>query len=155
LAILEKMNRDTWNLLIKDGAYAQELDWLAVDNKGQLGIFTAVLNAPIPDQVKSSFEIYEDLRQIIEGIPGSTTAIVVTRDKGDFSDWTAYAEKGLFAFDFQDIYRTVKKNQYDLIAMPTRPLTIAELHLTPLLADGLTKLDCDFGDGDLAIEKVH
>lgn len=148
------MNRDTWNILIKDGAYAQELDWLAVDNKGQLGIFTAVLNAPIPDQVKSSFEIYEVLRQIIEGIPGSTTGIVVTREKGDFSDWITYAEKGLFAFDFQDIHRTVKKNQYDLIAKPTRPLTIAELHLPPLLADGLTKLDCDFSDGDLAIEKV-
>jgi hypothetical protein len=122
------MNRDTWDNLIKDGAYSQEVDWLAVDNKGQLGIFTAVMNAPIPDKVKSSFENYQDLRERIELTPKATEAIVVTREKGDFTAWIAYADKGLFAFDFQDIHRTEKKNQYDLIAKPTRPLRIDELH---------------------------
>jgi hypothetical protein len=42
------MNRSTWDDLIRDGAYSQELDWFAVDSKGQLGIFTATMNAPIP-----------------------------------------------------------------------------------------------------------
>jgi hypothetical protein len=149
------MTKDTWDNLIKDGAYSQELDWLAVDNKRQLGIFTAVMNAPIPDKVKSSFENYEDLRQRVELTAKTTAAIVVTREKGDFSDWIAYADKGFFAFDFQDIHRTDKKNQYDLIAKPTRPLTIDELHLPSLLADSLVKLDCDFGDGDLATDKVR
>jgi hypothetical protein len=149
------MNRDTWDNLIKDGAYSQELDWFAVDNKGQLGIFTAVMNAPIPDKVKSSYENYKDLRQRIELTPKITSAIVVTREKGNFRDWTAYADKGLFAFDFQDIHRTDKKNHYDLIAKPTRPLTIDELHLPSLLADSLAKLDCNFGDGDLTIDKVR
>jgi hypothetical protein len=149
------MNRDTWDNLTKDGAYSQELDWLAVDNKGQLGIFTAVMNAPIPDKVKSSFENYKDLRQRIELTPKTTEAIVVTREKGDFSDWTAYADKGFFAFDFQDIHRTDKKNQYDLIAKPARPLTIDKLQLPSLLVDSLAKLDCDFGDGDLTTDKVR
>lgn len=148
------MNRDTWDNLIKDGAYSQELDWLAVDNKGQLGIFTAVMNAPIPDKVKLSFENYENLRQRIKSTPKTTEAMVVTREKGNFGDWIAYADKGFFAFDFQDIHRTAKKNQYDLIAKPKRPLTIDELHLPSLLADSLPKLDCDFSDGDLTTNKV-
>lgn len=75
------MNRNTWDDLIRYGAYSQELDWLAVDNKGQLGIFTSIMNAPIPDKVKSSFETYHELRQRIESTPKSTSAIVVTREK--------------------------------------------------------------------------
>jgi hypothetical protein len=154
-AIFRKINRDTWDHLIKDGAYSQELNWLAVDNKGQLGIFTSLMNAPIPDKVKSSLENYEDLRKRIELISKTTTAIVVTKEKGNFSDWTAYADKGLFAFDFQDVHRATKKNQYDLIARPVKPLTIGELHLPSLLADSVTKLDCDFGDGDVTTDIVR
>lgn len=148
------MNRDTWDNLIKDGEYSQELDWLAVDNKGQLGIFTAVMNAPIPDKVKSSLENYQDLQQRIKFRPKTTSAIVVTREKGNFSDWIAYADKGFFAFDFQDVHRTNKKSQYDLIARPARPLLIDELHLPLLLKESLAIVDCDFADGDVKTEKV-
>ena len=148
------MNRNTWDNLIKDGAYSQEFDWLAIDNKGHLGIFTATMNAPIPDKVKSSFENYEELRRRIELTTKTTSAIVETREKGDFDDWIAYADKGFFAFDFQDIHRTEKKNQYDLIARPARPLTVDELHLPIVLADSLVKIDCDFGDGDVTTDKV-
>jgi hypothetical protein len=135
-------------------AYSQELDWLAVDNKGQLGVFTAVMDAPIPDKVKSSFENYLDLRERIELTLKTTSAIVTTREKGDFSEWISYADKGFFAFDFQDVHRTDKKNQYDLIARPARPLTIDQLHLPSLLADSLAKVDCDFSDGDITTEKL-
>ncbi len=148
------MDRDTWNDMIKNGYLYQELDWLAVDNKGQLGIFTALIDAPLPDKVKVSFEDYQNLRQIIELISKSTSATLVTHQKGNFNDWIAYADKGFFAFDFQDVHRTEKKNQYDLIARPTRPLTIDELHLPSMLADSIVKIDCDFGDGDLKTEKV-
>jgi hypothetical protein len=148
------MNRSTWDNLIREGAYSQEFDWLAIDNKGQLGIFTATMNAPIPNKVKSSFENYENLRQRIESTPKTTSAIVETREKGNFGDWIAYAGKGFFAFDFQDIHRTDKKNQYDLIARPARPLTVDELQLPSLLADSLVRIDCDFGDGDIKTDKV-
>lgn len=149
------MHRDTWNDMIKIGYLYQELDWLAVDNKGQLGIFAASMNAPIPEKVKSSFENYEKLRQRIDLVPKATISILVTPAKGDFSNWIRFAEKGFFAFDFQDVHRTEKKNQYDLIAKPARPLIIDELHLPSMIADSLAKLDCDFADGDVATDKVR
>jgi hypothetical protein len=104
--------------------------------------------------VNFSFDNYESLRQKIESTPKTTTAIVETREKGNFSDWITYAEKGFFAFDFQDIHRSDKKNQYDLIARPARPLKVDELKLASLLADNLVRIDCDFGDGDLKTDKV-
>lgn len=149
------MDKDTWNDMMKHGYLHHEINWLAVDNKGQLGIFTALLEAPLPDKVKSSFENYQDLRQSIELTPKSTSATLVTRQKGNFSDWLAYANKGFFAFDFQDVHRTNKKNQYDLIARPAIPLTVDELHLTSVLMDSLVQIDCDFEDGDVKIDKVR
>lgn len=136
------------------GAYSQELDWLAIDNKGQLGIFTSLLNAPIPNNVKSSFENYIDLSHRIDSAPKITSAIVETRERGNFSDWVTYAEKGFFAFDFQDVYRSEKKNQYDLIARPVRPMKIEEFNLPLQLLGSVVKIDCDFDDGDLDIDKV-
>ncbi|MBO9703589.1 MAG: hypothetical protein J7604_25520 [Sporocytophaga sp.] len=149
------MNRETWDEIMRDGAYSQELDWLAVDNKGQLGIFTAILNAPIPNNVKLTFENYMDLGRRIESSPKTTSAIVVTSEKGNFADWIGYAEKGFFAYDFQDVHRSDKKNQYDLIARPVRPMKIDDFNLPLLLLGNLVKIDCDFSDGDININKVN
>lgn len=148
------MDREIWDEIMRYGGYSQELDWLAIDNKGQLGIFTSILNAPIPNNVKSSFENYMDLRRRIESSSKITSAIVVTSEKGYFGDWIEYAEKGFFAFDFQDVHRTDKKNQYDLMARPARPMKVEEFNLPLQLLDSLGKIDSDFGDGDLNIDKV-
>jgi hypothetical protein len=148
------MNKETWDDIIKNGAYAQELEWFAVDNKGQLGVFTAIMNAPIPNNVKSSFEIYCDLKQYFEKAAKTTSGILTTKERGNFIDWIKYAEKGFFAFDFYDVHRVETQNQYDLIARPITPLTVERLHLPSTLESSLAKLDCDFGDGDLKTDKV-
>ena len=148
------MTQDTWNDIVKNGAYSQELDWFAIDNKGQLGMFSAAMNAPIPDKVMSSLENYEDLKRLIELAPKITSAIVETREQGNFDDWIAYAEKGLFAFDFQDIHRIEKRAQYDLIARPLKPLTLDELNLPTNLNEYLVRINCDFGSGNLETDKV-
>lgn len=80
---LEKaMDRDSWNAMIINGYLDYELDWLAVDNKVQLGIFTSLLDAQVPHKVKASYENYENLRQRIESTPKTTFALIVTRRRG-------------------------------------------------------------------------
>ena len=50
------MTKEIWEEVIRDGAYASELDWYAIDNKGNIGMFSAIMNAPIPEIVKKSYD---------------------------------------------------------------------------------------------------
>lgn len=149
------MTKETWEEVIRDGAYAQELDWYAIDSKGNIAMFSAIMNAPIPDKVKESYDNYIGLRQLFNSLPKSTSFVLTTTEQGNFSDWTSYAEKGLFAFDFQDVHRTTAKNQYDLIAQPVVPLNFRDINIPTNLLDALVKLDCDFLKGDLQTELIE
>ena len=149
------MTKAIWDEMIKHGAYAEELDWFAYDNSGHIGVFTAVGFAPIPYKVKMSFENYINLKEIIELLPTVTSSKLVTIEVGDFSSWLSNANKGLFAFDFQDFSRATLKNQYDLIASPSTPLNLQDLKLPQNILSSIIKLDCNFSDGDLKIEKIN
>lgn len=148
------MTKDTWEEIIKYGDYAQELDWCAIDKNGNLGIFSAIMLAPIPEKVKKSYDNYIRLKQIISSLPKSTSFVLTTSEQGSFSDWTSYAEKGLFAFDFQDIHRINVKNQYDLIARPVLPLNLKDIHIPINSFEALVELDCDFSSGNLKTELI-
>lgn len=148
------MTKDTWEEIIKYGAYSQELDWYAIDRYGNLGIFSAIMFAPIPEKIKESYENYIGLKQVINLLPKSTSFILTTLEKGNFSDWTPYAEKGLFAFDFQDVHRKIVKNQYDLIARPLLPINFKHVNIPTNLLDTLVELNCNFQDGDLKTESL-
>ena len=67
------------------------------------------MHAPIPEKVKKSYDNYVGLKQLIDSLPKSTTYILRTTEQDNFSDWFTYAEKGLFAFDFQDAHRATAK----------------------------------------------
>ena len=149
------MTKDTWEEVIKYGAYAQELDWYAIDKNGNMGMFSAIMLAPVPDKVKKSYDTYIGLKQLINSLPKSTSFVLATPEQGDFSGWTSYAEKGLFAFDFQDIHRSIAKNQYDLIARPIRPLNFRDIRIPTNLLDALVKLDCYFLSGDVQTKFIE
>ena len=151
----KEMTRDKWDEIVKHGPYSQELNWFATDNSGQLAVFTSVMNAPIPDNVKNSYERYLELKSKIDSLSKTTQAIITTKEKGNLKDWIEYADKGLFAFDFQDVHRTKKKNQFDLIARPKTPLTLDKLDISDSLTDTIVKIDCDFHTGDLNTEKIR
>jgi hypothetical protein len=148
------MTKDTWEEIIKYGAYAQELDWYAIDKNGNLGMFSAIMLAPIPEKAKESYDTYIGLNSLINSLPKSTSFVLTTTEQGDFSAWTSYAEKGLFAFDFQDLHRSIAKNQYDLIARPVLPLNYKDINIPANLLDKLVKLDCDFLNGDIKTEII-
>ncbi|WP_255156171.1 hypothetical protein [Ferruginibacter sp. HRS2-29] len=149
------MTKEIWEEVIRDGAYAHELDWYAIDNKGHIGMFSAIMNAPIPAKVKQSYDNYIGLKQLINSLPKSTSFVLTTADPRNVSHWTSYAEKGLFAFDFEDVHRLTAKNQYDLIARPVLPLNFGDVNIPAKLLDALVKLDCDFLNGDLKSEIIE
>ena len=149
------MTKDTWEEIINYGAYVQELDWYAIDNNGNLGMFSAIMLAPVPEKVKKSYDDYIGLRQLITSLPKSTSFVLTTTEQGDFSDWTSYAEKGLFAFDFQDVHRSIAKKQYDLIARPALPLNFMDINIPTNIQDSLVKLNCDFSNGDINTDLIE
>jgi hypothetical protein len=151
---MQNMTKEVWEEIIKYGAYVQELDWYAIDRKGNLGMFSAIMFAPIPEATKISYDNYIELKHIVSSLPKRTSFILTTNEKGNFSDWIAYAEKGLFAFSFQDIHRQIVKDQYDLVASPVSPLNFKDLIISAKLLNTLIQLDCDFADGDLKTELI-
>ena len=149
------MTKETWEEIIKHGAYAEELDWFAIDRNGNIGMFSAVMLAPIPGKVKKSYNNYIELKEMINSLPKSTSFVLTKAEQGNFSYWTSYAEKGLFAFDFYDVYRSTAKDQYDLIARPILPLNFTDINIPANLLDSLDKLDCDFSKGDVPTELIE
>jgi hypothetical protein len=117
-------------------------------------MFSAIMLAPIPEAIKMSYDNYVELKQIINSLSKTTSSILTTTEQGDFSHWIAYAEKGLFAFDFQDIHRKIAKNQYDLIASPVSPFNFRDITISAELLDTLVQLDCDFTQGNLKTELI-
>ena len=148
------MTTEIWDEILKYGAYSQEFDWFALDKKGYLGAFTAVMNAPIPVKIKSSLKDYIQITHFIDALPKITVSLLSTSENGNFSSWVSYAEKGLFAFDFQDIHRKDPKNQYDLIARPLVPLNLRTMNIPSSFLDNMTTLDCEFEKGDLKTENL-
>lgn len=149
------MTKEIWDEIVRDGAYVQELDWYAIDHSGNLGIFSAAMHAPIPGKVKKSYDNYIELKLLINSLPKSTSYILRTTEQGNFSDWITYAEKGLFAFDFQDVHRSTTKNQYDLIVQPMVPLNLKDANIPTNLLDTFFQFDCDFLQGDLKTELIE
>lgn len=148
------MTKEVWQEIITYGAYSEELDWYAIDRNGNLAIFSAIMGAPIPEATKRSFNNYNELQEIIYSLPKTTSSILTAVEQGNFSNWIAYAEKGLFAFDFQDVHRIVAKGQYDLVAKPTSPLRLKDIQMPSKLLDTLAQLDCVFADGDVKTELI-
>jgi hypothetical protein len=149
------MTKETWEEVINYGAYAQELDWYAIDKNGNLGMFSAIMHAPIPGIVKKSYDNYIQIKKLINSLPKSTSFVLTTAERCDFSDWASCAEKGLYAFDFRDVHRLIAKNQYDLIARPLLPLNFKNINIPTNLLDALAKLDCDFSKGYLPTELIE
>ena len=149
-------NKKTWTESVKSGAYTQELDWFAIDQRGQVGVFSAINEAPIPCQVGTSYELFKELESVILGLPKICDAQLISQANGNLSDWLNYSRKGLFAFDYQDVHRSIenKLKQYDLISVPSKALHASELNLSEAFKAVIPVLDCDFSDGDISNERI-
>ncbi len=144
------LTQEEWDNVVNHG-HSMEFDWYGLDYEGNLAAFSSVNAGPIPSVNRRSLEDYIALKNFIYQLPISSTAVVVTKRQGNFSDWITYAKQGLFAYDVQDFYDGCKRGIYDLITVPSTPIKAAQLpswtlYLLPCVEDV-------FGS-DLAFEKI-
>ncbi len=151
------MDKEIWLGIMTHGPVYHELDWIGVDRVGQLGVFTAIMDAPVPEVVGLSYEWYMELREHIDRLDESIAADLMTKEDGDFSDWLTYARKGFFAFDFLDVHRTQEPrlDQYDLIARPMEPILLDDLALSDELKRIIPQIDGNFQDGAVKNELIR
>jgi hypothetical protein len=65
---------------------------------------------------------------------------------GTVDDWKRWAEKGLFAYDYRDIHRTNKLEQYDCIAIPEKPLLAKDASVLKDFEKMIPRFDLAFGE---------
>lgn len=140
-----KINIEQWDAVINQ-SYQVEFDWIGIDSLDQIAIFSSFNKGHIPHIVKSSFELYKQLFALIDKFPRFTTAVLVTKENGVFNDWLVYSQKGLYAFDYQDVHRENKFNQYDLISKPVAPLIINQVKNIELYLSIIPRFNLVFND---------
>ncbi|WP_237151651.1 hypothetical protein [Oryzibacter oryziterrae] len=100
--------------------------WLGVDKNGHVAAFITAGAGPIPtaalDDVKFDPQRAEEE---ICSLPKHTQAETIS-DKGDNSSFLELAERGLFIYDWTDIYKAISKQagKYELVARPFAPQNI-------------------------------
>lgn len=101
--------------------------WLAVDAVGGVAVFTTAGVAPIPVAVLRNAEWVEPVEELIGQMPaGAGYELLVRYSRPD--DYIGFASRGFFAYDWQDVHRTIGKTRaYELIAKPAVPVHVDDL----------------------------
>jgi len=148
------MTEQDWIQMTSTGTFYLETDWIGVDKNGHVGVFTAIMSAAVPSVVKTSFKQYVNLKNIISQLPQICDARLSDRKNESDDDWLDYSEKGLYVYDFSDVYRKGQNSQYYLISTPTAPITIGSLNLKPELLELIPRFNCYFSEGNVSCDLI-
>lgn len=143
--MLPKITQEQWGAIV-DNLYEVEFDWVGIDKNLQIGVFSSFNKGFVPKKAISSFEKYQQLGLLIDSLPKNSKAILFTQEKGNFNDWIAYSEQGLYAFDYQDAHRQQKLNRYDLIYMPEKPVRSTQYKEFGILKEIIPSFNLSFED---------
>ena len=129
------------------GADGLDLLWLAVDGAGHLGAFVTAGQGPIPSSALPAALGEPWLEGELSALPLRGAATLLVKN-GDMSSWTRLAERGLYAFDWQDVHRSSKQSRhsYDLVALPPQPLRVEALPARLAAIARVTPLALVFAD---------
>jgi len=119
--------------------------WLATDRDGHLGAFVTAGIGPIPVQALNTDHMpVEDIEEQVWKLPrvsGARLLITVVRP----DDYVAFAERGLFVYDWSDVHRIARESihAYELMAAPVHPITLDALpgELSSSLGSLIIRLD--------------
>jgi hypothetical protein len=135
------MNPAQWQNII-NRTYSVEFDWFAIDKNGHVGVFSSLNQAPIPNAVLQTLEVYQKQAEAIALLPKTGKAKLFFG--GNLNDWKRYAENGLFAYDYRDAHRSNKLNHYDLVAIPSKPISVQCLPVD--IIKSFVVIDLEFGN---------
>ena len=97
-----------------------DVEWIAVDCKGRVGVFTTAGTGPIPHACLTEAEVLDQIWAAIRSLPEVMDyELIVTVPRPD--DFIAFAQRGLFSFDWDEFQETPR---YEVQARPKNPLTV-------------------------------
>lgn len=107
--------------------HGRDFAWLATDAIGQIGIFTNAGGGPVPAAVLADRDLADRAEEFVRRLPTRGRAGLLARIPRP-DDFIAFAERGLFAYDWQDAHRTTsnRPNRYELVAIPESAVTVLE-----------------------------
>src|SRR5574339_429083 len=95
-----------------------DLEWIAVDRKGRVGVFTTAGSGPIAKACLTAADVPDQIWAAIQSLPEVTECeLVCSVPRPD--DFIAFAKRGLFSFDWAEFQETP---QYEVQARPRTPL---------------------------------
>lgn len=99
-----------------------ELDWLAVDIQGHIGLFSTGGQGLVPRSVIDESTAVEAAIARLNGLPLIGGAMEAP-ENGDFSFWIEPARRGIYGYD----WGPVAPGPYARLAVPSVPLGLDEL----------------------------
>ena len=100
-----------------------ELDWLAVDEAGHVGLFSSGGRGPVPIAVLDHMHDVEEALQRLIALPIQGECSESPRGGGNYNFWIEPARRGLFGYDFG----AVPQGPFARVAVPSVPLIVTEL----------------------------
>ena len=103
--------------------------WLASDGEGRLAAFITAGEGPIPaEALKVDRLPVEDIEGSIGGMLRVSEACLLVEIKRP-DDFIAFADRGLFVYDWTDVHRTSRQavHAYEAVATPTKPISLDRL----------------------------
>ncbi len=126
-----------------------DMEWVAVDRQGRMGIFTTAGCGPIPTAYLASSEVLDQLSGAVWSLPEITEhELLVSLPRPD--DFIACARRGLYAFDWADVHRSEgQAKRYKVYARPKKPLMADSIAWSPelrALLEQVTSRNLDFDE---------
>lgn len=100
-----------------------ELDWLAVDSSGHVGLFSTGGRGPVPAAVVQHLSEVQAAVLRLNGLPVLGECTDSPGGGGNFSFWIEPCRRGLFGFD----WGPVEIGPYARLTVPSRPVAVTEI----------------------------
>jgi hypothetical protein len=128
-----------------------EFDWLGVDQRGHVAVFTTAGYGPLPKDVNLHLNDVDDAIDQLDRLPviGEADQIVKPASDGNYSDWYTYSAQGFYAYDWDDSH-----GPYLRLSVPTVPIAIGSLPSTMQAVGRYATFELDFAEAS-QIEVEH
>ncbi len=116
-----------------------DVEWLAVDRDGRVGVFTTAGSGPIPTVYLDSEGILEQVWDAVRGLPEVCDHdLLVALPRPD--DFISFARRGFFSYDWADVQGAGRHlgRRYELQARPLAPVTVDSVRWPSPLGEVLT-----------------
>lgn len=103
----------------------EELDWLATDIHGHVGLFSTGGRGPVPATVTENRPTVEAAVKALGSLPVVSDLADKPTEPGDFSFWIEPARRGIYGFE----WGPVSAGGYTQITTPRSPIVVGDIDI--------------------------